>query len=146
MLNALLKRLTTTSPDNTLDAEDSRLALAALMVRVARADHDYAAAEIKIIDQVLMQKYALDETSAQQLRAEAEKVEAEAPDTVRFTRMIKDAVPYEDRNAVVENLWKIVLADQKRDENEDSFLRLVSSLLGVSDVDSARARQRILKS
>ena len=72
----------------------------------------------------------------------AEAMEAEAPDTVRFTRAIKDAVPYEDRRSVVQSLWTVVLADGERAQEEDALLRLVANLLGVSDVDSAMARQR----
>jgi len=58
---------------------------------------------------------------------------------------IKDAVPYEDRMAVIEALWEVVLADGKRAAEEDSLLRLVASLLGIADRDSAMARQRIEK-
>ncbi|MEE2816625.1 MAG: TerB family tellurite resistance protein, partial [Pseudomonadota bacterium] len=64
---------------------------------------------------------------------------------VRFTRAIKDAVPYENRMGVVEALWQVVLADGERDAAEDALLRLSTNLLGVSDVDSARARQRAEK-
>lgn len=69
-------------------------------------------------------------------------MEAEAPDTVRFTRAIKDAVRYEDRTAVIEALWQVALADGHRDAGEDTLLRLSSNLLGVNDIDSALARQR----
>jgi uncharacterized tellurite resistance protein B-like protein len=62
---------------------------------------------------------------------------------VRFTRAIKDAVAYEDRLAVIEALWTVVLADGQRAQEEDALLRLVSNLLGVSDRDSALARQRV---
>ena len=70
-------------------------------------------------------------------------MEAEAPDTVRFTRAIKDAVPYEDRESVIEALWAVVLADGIRDHEEDAQLRLVANLLGVNDRDSNIARQRV---
>ena len=70
-------------------------------------------------------------------------MEVAAPDTVRFTRAIKDAVAYEDRLGVIEALWKVVLADGQRAKEEDALLRLVANLLGVSDPDSARARQRV---
>ena len=53
-------------------------------------------------------------TAAQDLRTQAEGLEAEAPDTVRFTKAIKAAVPYEDRFAVVRALWAVVLADGTR--------------------------------
>jgi uncharacterized tellurite resistance protein B-like protein len=74
---------------------------------------------------------------------DAESLESEAPDTVRFTRAIKDAVPYEERIAVIEALWQVALADGERESHEDSLLRLVSNFLGISDRDSALARQRV---
>ena len=47
------------------------------------------------------------------------------------------------RLAVIEALWKIALADGERDAEEDALIRLVASLLGITDVDSAKARQRL---
>ena len=62
---------------------------------------------------------------------------------MRFTRAVKDAVAYDARIGVVEALWSVALADGDRDPAEDSLLRLVANLLGVTDQDSARARQRM---
>ena len=129
-----------------LQDDDARLAMTALLVRLARADNEYAAAEIHRITQVIMARYKLAEPEATALRETAETLEQEAPDTVRFTRAIKDRVAYEDRIAVVEALWQVALADGNRDAEEDSLLRLVVSLLGVTDVDSASARLRVLNS
>lgn len=142
MLKSLLNRLTGAESSDPLSTDDARLAMAALMVRVARSDHDYAPEEVAVIDALLTHRYGLSSSETTALRAEAEELEANAPDTVRFTRLIKSAVPYEDRNAVAESLWRIVLADDDRHHYEDSFLRLVVSLLGVSDRDSGLARQR----
>jgi len=143
MFAQLLKRLS--HPDTQpLRPEDARLALAALLVRIARSDHDYAQAEIERIDRILAARYDLTPFEAAKLRGEAERLEAEAPDTVRFTREIKDAVAYEERAAVVEALWDVVLADGIRDHEEDGLLRLVANLLGINDRDSALARQRVM--
>jgi uncharacterized tellurite resistance protein B-like protein len=143
MFADLLKRLTQPGPDRSLPAEDARLALSALLVRIARADGDYAAEEVHRIDRILMQRYGLSPHAVIALRKEAEVLESEAPDTVRFTRAIKDAVPYEERVAVIEALWLVALADGARDGAEDALVRMVSSMLGVSDQDSAMARQRM---
>ena len=143
MFADLLKRLTQPGPDRSLPAEDARLALSALLGRIARADGDYAAEEVHRIDRILMQRYGLSPHAVIALRKEAEALESEAPDTVRFTRAIKDAVPYEDRVAVIEALWLVALADGARDGAEDALVRMVSSMLGVSDQDSAMARQRM---
>ena len=128
-----------------LHDDDARLAMTALLVRLARADNEYAAAEIHRITQVIMSRYELAEPEAIALRETAETLEQEAPDTVRFTRAIKDRVAYEDRIAVVEALWQVALADGNRDAEEDALLRLVVSLLGVTDVDSASARRRVMQ-
>ena len=142
MFADLLRRMTASAPE-TLPEPDCRLALAALLVRVARSDEDYAAVEVEQIDRILTERYALSPFEATALRKDAETLESEAPDTVRFTRAIKDAVPYEDRESVVEALWAVALADGGRDQDEDAQLRLVASLLGVNDRDSALARQRV---
>ena len=82
--------------------------------------------------------------NSDQLIEEAKLIEEQAPDTVRFTKSIKEAIAFEDRTALVEDLWVIVLSDNYRDANEDALIRTVVSLLGVSDKDSALARQRAL--
>lgn len=142
MFADFLKRLTQPEPAPLADT-DSRLALAALLVRIARSDGSYDPEEISRIDRIIAKRYGLSPFEATALRGDAEVLEAEAPDTVRFTRAIKDAVPYEDRESVVEALWSVVLADGIRDHEEDALLRLVANLLGVNDRDSNLARQRV---
>jgi len=144
MFGSFLKSLLEPQAEPLHD-DDARLAMTALLVRLARADNEYAAAEIHRITQVIMARYELAEPEAIALRETAETLEQEAPDTVRFTRAIKDRVAYEDRIAVVEALWQVALADGNRDAEEDALLRLVVSLLGVTDVDSASARRRVLQ-
>ncbi|MEM8824761.1 MAG: TerB family tellurite resistance protein [Pseudomonadota bacterium] len=142
MFQDLLRRLSAPEPER-LPEPDARLALAALMVRVARADGEYAQVEIDRIDRVLIRHHGLSPFEASKLRREAEALEAEAPDDVRFTRAIKDGVPLEERIAVIEALWAVVLADGARDHEEDSLLRLLANLLGVNDRDSNIARRRV---
>ncbi|MGB1336968.1 TerB family tellurite resistance protein [uncultured Planktomarina sp.] len=117
-------------------------AMAALMVRIAKSDDDYSTTEIARIDAVLGLLYQLSADQAAKLRQTAEALEAEAPDTVRFTRAIKEEVPYEERFDVVRALWQVVLADGARDAEEDALMRLLASLLGVNDRDSALARKQ----
>ncbi|SLN30981.1 TerB family tellurite resistance protein [Ruegeria meonggei] len=144
MFSDFLSRLTQPQPA-PLAHDDARLALTALLVRIARSDNDYADSEMSRIDRISAERYGLSPFEAAGLRARAEDLEAEAPDTVRFTRAIKEAVDYDNRLAVVQAMWSVALADGQRTGEEDSLLRLVVSLLGVSDVDSALARQKAAK-
>jgi uncharacterized tellurite resistance protein B-like protein len=140
MISQLLRRLPAPAP--TL-RPDSSVALAALLVRLARADGDYAEAERSAIDRALVAQLALAPFAAAALRAEGEALEAAAADTVQFTRALKQRIAVEDRAALMESLWQVVLADGARAAEEDQVMRMVASLLGLSDRDSALARQRV---
>ena len=142
MFATIAKMLRGEAEAGRLDAADARLAIAALLVRVAKADDLYDAREIARIETILSTRYGLIAQDAAALREQGEALEAEAADTVRFTRVIKDAVPYEERDAVVEAMWSVALADEDRSEDENALLRLTANLLGVADRDSALARQR----
>ena len=141
MFAKLLSALTAPA-SRPLSDGDARLALAALLVRVARADGDYSKTEIAQIDRVLGASYGLTPFEAVRLRSDAETLETEAPDTVRFTRALKEVVALEDRIALIQALWSIALADGARDAHEDAVIRLIANLLGINDRDSAFARQR----
>jgi uncharacterized tellurite resistance protein B-like protein len=137
----LLRRLLAPAPA-PLTEPDAQLALAALLVRIARTDGLYAAEEVERIDRVLALRHGLDPFAAAKLRTQAEDVEAEAPDTVRFTRALKEAIPVDERSDLMTALWSVALADGLREVHEDQLLRLVSNLLGLTDVESALARQK----
>lgn len=142
MFADFFKRLTSAEPEQ-LDDADARHAMGALLIRIAKSDHRYAAEEISVIDRLLASRYGLNAVDAAKLRATCESIEKEAPDTVRFTKAIKEVIPYEQREAVVESLWSVVLADGVRADEENAMLRMVAPLLGVTDRDSAMARQRV---
>lgn len=141
MLAALLARFGAPHED-PMGEDEARVALAALMVRAARSDGDFADSERSQILAGLVERYALAHDAAEALLADAETAEAEAPDTVRFTRMVKQTVPHDERRSVMEAIWKVALADGRRDPAEDAYLRQLSRLLGLEDRDSAFARHR----
>ena len=145
MFDRLFARLKADPTPDPLEADDARLALGALLVRLARIDQDYSSDETAEIDRILARRYGLDANGAASLRHGAEQVETTVGDTVHLTRLIKAAIPFEDRFALVADLWALVLADNVRDTQENAFLRLVAKLVGVNDRDSALARQSVSK-
>lgn len=143
--NLLTRLFADDTEDRRIDTGDAEVALAALLVRVARADDRYDQVEQQRIEQVLTRRRGLSAQQAAERRAAAEMIEAEAPDTVRFTRTIKDRIALEDRFGVIAALWEIAYADESRGADEESLIRLIAGLLGINDRDSAFARQRVLE-
>lgn len=143
MLQDLLRRLSGKPEEGgVLPAEDQRIAVAALLVIAAHADHDYADAERAQIDRVLAERYGLSAEAAEALRAQGEAAEAASNDMYKFTALIKAGVPHEERDSVLEALWRVVLADANREMHEDALMRRVTELLGLDTRDSVEARRR----
>lgn len=143
MFDKLMNSLFGSAPEE-LPPEDARVALTALLVRIARSDGQYDDVEKDQIRDIVADRYDLSPELAQDLMYQAQELESQAPDTVRFTEAIKGAVPYEDRTSVVAAAWRVVLADGDRADEEDALMRLIAKFLGVSDRDSNIARQKAM--
>lgn len=143
MFRNLLQRLFDdgTAAGRPLSADDANVALAALLVRVARADDHYTANEQEQIDRILMRRHRINAADAAARRMAGEMIEAEAPDTVRFTRLLKERVALDDRAAIIGAMWDVALSDGIRTAEEEAAIRLTARLLGVTDRESAVARQ-----
>lgn len=142
MLKDFLKRLggEAAAP---LPPEDARIAIAALLVIAAHADGEYLDSERAMIERVLTDRYGLDDAAAKTLRGEGEAAEAAAMDMYKFTSLIKQAIPYEQRAGVLEALWRVVLADSVREAHEETLMRRVTDLLGLDARESHDARRRV---
>lgn len=143
MLSDLLRRLAgRPENDSLLPPADQRVAVAALLVIAAHADHDYADVERAQIERALADRYALDPEAAAKLRAEGEAAEDAAVDIYRFTALVKAGIPHEERGSVLEAMWRVVLADTQREQHEEALMRRVVDLLGLDSHDSVAARRR----
>lgn len=140
MISNFLRSILSEQPD-PVSGEDSNIALAALLVRIAKSDSQYDTSEVETIKRVLIKQFKMSEEKSISTIKIAEQMEAEAPDTVRFTRALKNTIPYESRRQIIEGLWQVALADGARDSQEDAIIRLAAKLLGVTDVQSAEARK-----
>jgi uncharacterized tellurite resistance protein B-like protein len=137
------KRLLRTTAPADLPADDARSAIAAVLVMAARADGDYGDAERSMVEQALTTRFGLDAPGAAALRKEGEDAEVESIDIYQFTKAIRASIAHEDRIAIVEALWAVVLADGSRDPQEDTLMRQLVDRLGLSPMDSALARQKV---
>ncbi len=133
LLNRLKGKPTEAAP---LPEPDERLALGALLVRVAKSDREYHVKEIGEIDRILAQTYALKPIEAAKMRATCEKLEAQAPGTPDFALLIREHVDYPHRLEMVQALWRVVLADGLDTPEEDATLNEIVKVLGILPDDN----------
>jgi uncharacterized tellurite resistance protein B-like protein len=127
----------------SVEHNDERLALTALLIKIAKSDYEYSSVEKSRIKIILKKRFLISELEVTDLINKAELLEDESSDSVRFTKVIKEFVPLEKRNEIIEIFWELVLADGIREDDENSLLRILGSLLGVNDRDVAFARQNV---
>ena len=119
-------------------------AIATILVRAAKTDNEYTESEQTLIDNLLSNQLNITLEKARNLRIKGEDLEAEINDNVQITRIIKQDIPYEEREMLIEQLWSVVLDDDYRTPEENKFMRVLTHLFGISDVNSAKARSRVL--
>ena len=119
-------------------------AIATILVRAAKTDNEYTESEQTLIDNLLSNQLNITLEEARILRIKGEGLEAEINDNVQLTRIIKQDIPYEEREMLIEQLWSVVLDDDYRTPEENKFMRVLTHLFGISDVNSAKARSRVL--
>ena len=119
-------------------------AIATILVRAAKTDNEYTESEQTLIDNLLSNQLNITLEKARNLRLKGEDLEAEINDNVQLTRIIKQDIPYEEREMLIEQLWSVVLDDDYRTPEENKFMRVLTHLFGINDVNSAKARSRVL--
>ena len=132
------------SPETYEEGITSNSAIAAILVRAAKTDNEYTVSEKKLIDHLLANNLNISQEDARLLRLQGQELEMEINDNVQLTRIIKQDIPYEDRHQLIEQLWSIVLDDNNRTPEENKLMRVLTHLLGISDVNSAKVRSKVL--
>ena len=121
------------------------LALTAIFIRIAKLDGTFDINEREKIKELIIKRFEFNEENTENVLNMAARLEGQSNDNVQFIKVIKESIAYEERFNLLKDSWILIMADGKRTYEEDSFMRLFCSLLGLSDKDSALARQFILK-
>lgn len=125
------------------EANDYRLAAAALLVHAAEIDGNISDVERTTLHQVIKRHFDLDETQTNTLLAEATQAEHEAVDLYHFTRLLNRALDEDGRRRMVEMMWEIVYADGRVTEFESNLIWRAADLLGISSRERIELGRRV---
>jgi uncharacterized tellurite resistance protein B-like protein len=125
------------------EANDYRLAAAALLVHAAEIDGNVSDVERKTLHDVVKRRFDLDEAETNALVAEATEAEHEAIDLYHFTRLLNRALDEDGRRRMVEMMWEIVYADGRVSEFESNLIWRAADLLGISSRERIELGRRV---
>lgn len=134
------------SADNAVDerdADDLRVAAAALLFHVVDADGIVTPAERERLHAVLAAEFGLDAGETARIVEAGVAADAEAVDLYRFTSVLKAELDEERRIRFVELLWEVTYADGSVHELEDNVIWRVADLLGVSTRDRMLMKREV---
>ncbi len=148
MLDKLTKLFQPAGEDTATDpvAREQRLrvATAALLVEMSRADFEEDDVERDTARKVLSAHFDLDAAEAAELLGLADSRADEAVSLHEFTSLLHQHLPVADKHEIVRMLWSVALADARLDKHEEHLVRKVAGLLYVSHSDLMRIKHRVL--
>ena len=125
----------------TIDEEEIRLAVAAILYHVIAVDGVVSDAECALLTDLLKSQFGLDPAATRSLVQAAEAADAEAVDLYSFTSVLKRRLEVADRERIIEMMWRLVYADGGVHEFEDNVVWRVAELLAVPTQVRVRLKQ-----
>lgn len=143
-LRALLREMAA-RPGPPPDPDQVPLAMAALLVEAARADHHVKEAELEEIGALLAVRLDLEPARAAELVHRARGKVEQSVSLYEFTRPLHESLSYSQKEELVRMLWHVVMADRRLDKYEEYLVSKVSELLYVARGDVIRLRHEALQ-
>ncbi len=128
------------SPADDLHA--IQLATAALLVEVARIDHESTPEESAAVERAVREKFELGAEEAARLIDLAEAEMKQATDYFQFTSLVNRHFTQQQKQQVIELMWRVAYADRELSAHENHLMRKIAELLHVTHGDYIAAKLR----
>lgn len=122
------------------------LATATLLAEVVRLDGEVSPAERAAMLRAVRAHFHLGEEEATTLLGLAEREAREATDYYQFTSLIRERYTQEERQRIVELLWRVAYADAALSAHEHHVIRKIADLLYVPHSAYIAAKMRAMPS
>ncbi len=147
----MLKRLlqvfvAPTNLEDSASLDRIPLAAAVLLLEVAYADGDLDMAEEELLGVILCEHFKVAPDAQADLLELAMETRKHSLDLHQFTREINLGFSQPEKEQIVEAIWKLVYADGRLDKYEETLMRQLGSLIGLSHRQLIDAKLRVVKS
>ncbi len=122
-----------------------QLATAVLLLEVAHSDESLEEVEQHLVAQLVRGRFDLPQEELAELLALASETREQSVSLFRFATEINTQFSREDKLALLDELWKVVLADGVVDKYEEHLMRQLTSLLRFSHAEMIESKLKIKK-
>lgn len=126
-----------------LTDHQKQLAVAALLVEVAMADHQLSDIEASKLNQLLAQKFSLTANEIVDLIDLAKNESNHATSLHQFTQIVNTQCSSSDKFRLIKAMWEMAYADGDLDKYEDYMIRKVADLIYVPHSEFIRAKSLV---
>jgi uncharacterized tellurite resistance protein B-like protein len=119
-----------------------RVAAAALMFEIVRADANVSPEELVVMRASLQSTFDLSADETEELVRLAEQQSKSAASLYEFTSLVDARLDVAQKKRIVELLWLVAFADGRKDALEEHLVRRIAGLLHVSHPDFIDAKLR----
>ena len=123
-----------------LSAHQKQLAVAALLIEVAMADHQFSGQELESLSHSLKLKYSLTPDEISELITLAKSESNHATSLHQFTQIINQHCDNPEKFNLIRAMWEIAFADGNLDKYEDYLIRKVADLIYLPHSEFIRAK------
>ena len=120
-----------------------RLATAALLIEVTRADFHVDQTERRAVVEAVQRLFDLSRQETDELVALAEEEVDGSVSLYQFTQLVDRGFSQEQKAEVIEMMWRVAFADLNKDKHEEYLVRKVADLLHVSHSTFIRTRHTV---
>jgi uncharacterized tellurite resistance protein B-like protein len=129
--------------ETSRDLEQKKhIAAGVLLLEAAHIDNDCSGDEMEHIVATLREKFDLTEQCVAELLELVRADRAQAIDLWQFTNQINRHFSLAEKNAVMEDVWRIIFVDGQLQKHEDHFAHKLANLLRLSHKQMIEAKQR----
>jgi len=144
-IKSIFEKFTAPQKTDALDRDmELQVATAVLLTEVMCADHQLDEREKKTILHILQEQFMLNDKQAIDLFAYAEAKTKEAVSLHAYTSQINQLLSHAQRAKLIENMWRVIYADDEIDKYEEHLIRRIAELLYVSHTDFIKTKHTVL--
>ena len=147
MLDRLFKlfAIDEAAPSDANQDEKLRMATCVILLEVAGADDEFSPVECEYIINALRERFQLSQHEAEELIQLAQEQRGESSDLWKFTNQINQSCSNEEKIQIIEEVWRLIYADNVLDGHEDFLVHKLARLMNLKHPILIEAKMKVLK-